>query len=235
MFIFPTEIWNIIIDNLEAWDSLNLRLSSKQLYKIVTHYHSYWYKQFTWYLVCYGKKPAMFKTDCDRRHKAHIPRTSHCLSLSQEEEIASNLNCTVNDLFDLIIHKPEIMHGYECTNVNHYMYDLPQTREEMPLNQKDFHPRDQVYLYRFLIHNYRHQRQKARNYNNDKVDDQLKIIKSDLTKQHNELDRIKRNIKRMKNREALLQDMKRRCDKLKENRVFYGRRSRQYKGLKIYM
>lgn len=232
---FPTEVWYRIVENLDAWDALKLRAASRRLYAVVTLFDEYWYRQFTWYLVSQDKKAAMFKTGCDRRHKQHVPRSQHCLSIQQEEELAAQLGIPIERLTRRIEDDPSILDGVECTNVNHYVYDLPKRRSEMPLNRKDYKPGDQIYLYRFLIHNYRQQRQSARNYSTQKVVEQLKAVQQDLEKQRVELTRLvarcKKEIRRTKRREASLQDMARRCKKLEHNRVFHGRRSRQYKGL----
>lgn len=232
---FPIEIWRKIIDNLDAWDALKMRAVSRELYGVVTLYDAYWYRHFTWYLVNQDKKAAMFKTGCARHHKKHVPRSSHCLSLQQEEALSAKLGIPLDRLSRTIEADPSVLAGVECTNVNHYIYELPKTREEMPLNREDYNPHDQIYLYRFLIHNYRQQRQKARNYTMEKVQEQLKLVQSDVKKQRTELSRLiaqcKRDLKRTKRREANLLEMGRRCKKLENNRVFHGRRSRQYKGL----
>ena len=232
---FPPEIWRRIVDHLDAWDALKLRTTSRTLYAVVTRYDAYWYRQFTWFLVNQDKKAAMFKTGCNRRHKRHVVRSQHCLSLRQEELLSARLGIGMDRLTGTIERDPSILDDVECTNVNHFVYDLPKTRSAMPLNREDYAPNDQIYLYRFLIHNYRLQRQKARNYNTQKVSSQLKIVKTDLDKQRGQLSRVlarcERDIKRTKKREASLQEMSTRCKKLEMNRVFHGRRSRRYKGL----
>lgn len=235
--LFPAEIWHRIIDNLDAWDALNLRTTCRELCTVVTLYDAYWYRHFTWYLVTQDKKAAMFKTGCARRHKRHVPRSSHCLNLQQEEILVNRLAIPLDQVTEVFEKDPNVLErvGLECTNVNHYVYDLPKTRDEMPLNSDDYNPGAQIYLYRFLIHNYRQQRKSARNYTTQKVLSQLKLVCTDLEKQRIELSRLiaqcKRNIKKTKRREASLQDMARRCEKLDQNKVFHGRRSRQYKGL----
>jgi len=232
---FPPEIWQKIIDNLEAWDALKLRAASKELYCVVTTYEAYWYRQFTWYLVNQDKKAAMFKTGCPRRHKSHVSRSLYCLTMQQEDELSARLQIPLDRLAQATEEDPSLLDGSECTNVHHYVYYLPKTRMEMPLNREDYNPRGQIYLYRFLIHNYRQQRQKARNYSTKRVKDQLKIVQEDLYKQRREFTRLvarcKKEIRRAKRREAALLEMSRRCKKLEKNRIFHGRRSRQYKGL----
>ena len=156
--------------------------------------------------------------------------------LHQEQELARKLNISIEELPRAILAEPSVMDTMECTNVHHYIYDLPKDRFQIPIDNRDFRPNDgQIYLYRFLMHNYRHQREKAKRYKMDEVVRQKKIVEQELKKHRQELSRLiarcKKEMQKTKRREAWLQDMHARLVQLTNNRVFHNRRTRQYRGL----
>lgn len=196
----PIETLQRIVEYLSPWDALQLRRSSSYLYDVVTHFHSYWYRQFCWYLIRQKKRPAMFLTGCDRTHIKEL----HC------ELAGSNSG---------------------CTDSSHYIYKLPPNRFAIPLNPSDYHPEEQLYIYRFLIHNYRHQRQRASHYRQDEVARQLKELDQTLTHQRRELQRIADQVQRTRKRRALLKNVQQQINRLETNHVFHGKKSRHYKGV----
>jgi len=227
----PNEIWQLIISELGPWDALQLRTASKRFYEVVTSFQSYWYRQFCWYLICQKKRPAMFKTGCQRKH-IHT-HSIDCLNVEQEMELSAQLGIHVSELPNRIAVCPTIMEGYPCTNTNHYIYEIPANRLLIPLDPNDYKPSEQNYLYRFLIHNYRQQRQRAARYNQSEIKLQLRQVQDDLTRQQKELDKIieqyKREIQKTKNRQKFLKGVHQQLQTLETNKVFHGQRSRTYK------
>ncbi len=231
----PTEIWQQIVMCLSPWDALQLRTVSKNYYNMVTTFHSYWYRQFCWFLICQKKRPAMFKTGCHRSHKKDIPCTVDCLNIDQEQLILTELSISVHSLPDVLKTNPEIFNRYPCTNSNHFNYDLPEDRFNIPLDSSDYDPQTQIYCYRFLIHNYRQQRSRTSKYSRADVKRQLKQTRDDMTKQRREMDKIiaqcKRELERTQNRDTFLRNIDLQLSRVEVNKVFYGKKSRQYKGL----
>jgi hypothetical protein len=227
----PKEIWQLIVTELGPWDALQLRTVSKNFYQAVTSFQSYWYRQFCWYLICQKKRPAMFKTGCQRKHNQ--PYSIACLNVQQEMQLSSHLNIKVSDLPDYISKCPNIVEPSNCTNSSHYIYEIPDNRLLIPLDPTDYKPNEQNYLYRFLIHNYRQQRQRASRYDKSEIKLQLRQVQDDLTKQQKEFDRIveqyKRDIQKTKNRQKFLKGVYHQLETLDRNKVFHGQRSRTYK------
>lgn len=243
--LVPIEIWQRIVQMLGPWDALQLRCTCRGLYAAVTYFHSYWYRQFCWYLIKQKKRPAMFLTGCDRKHIQ--PRDVTCLREEERVRLAAELEVPVSRLGKHpALEYPDGQYWSrravktqfserECDNASHYIYKLPADRFDIPLDPADYKPNEQLYIYRFLIHNYRHQRQRASHYTPSEVVRQLKEVNTDLIRQKRELARVteqlKRGIERTRQRKALLREVHHQIRRLENNKVFHGRKSRGYKGI----
>lgn len=234
----PSEVWFLIMDYLSPWDNLQLRQTTHDMNTVVTGHQSFWYRHFTWYLIQQNKRIALFKTGCAKRHRPNVRRGVYCLTLAQEQQLSEARGVSVTDLPGELEHHLEWLDddAYRCENVNHYSYVLPTNRFAIPLDSDDYHPNNgQLYLYRFLIHNYRRQRQRAKRYNKKTVERQITDVKKDLRRQRRHLkeiqSRCEKEIRKTKARDAFLRDMQDQLKRLDENRVFYGKRTREYKGL----
>lgn len=241
----PVEVWHNVLSFLPCpWDALQLRQCSHELYDAVTNFHSYWYRQFCWYLIKQKKRPAMFLTGCAREHvKAHDVT---CLSGAEQTAAAAHFGVHIDELPK----HPEFQDGTVywtdrddcgtpfsalCANSSHYIYKLPDNRFDIPLAHKDYKPQAQLYIYRFLIHNYRHQRQRASHYSKTEVDRHLQFTNRTLAKHRKELARITaeyhEKMSRARKRRELLKEVSLQLKRLDSNKVFHGRKSRKYKGL----
>jgi ribosomal protein S20 len=228
---FPKETWHYIIEIISPWDALQLRSASKKLYEVVSSFQSYWYRQFCWYLICQKKRPAMFKTGCKRKHIQ--PHSIECLNVQQEVQLATQLNMHVSELCNIDITPFATENDdYKCTNASHYMYEIPANRFLIPLDPNDYKPNEQSYLYRFLIHNYRQQRQRVSRYNKSDIKTQLRQVQDELTKQQKEYDRLldqcQREIQKFKTRQKFLKGVYQQLERLDNNKVFHNQRSRTY-------
>lgn len=232
IFLLPLELWHYVIKFLRPWEALQLRQTCKRAIEIVTLFQSYWYRQFCWYLIGHKKRAAMYKTGCSRRHRSDIKRGLNCLSLEQEQQLITKHNLALSELPIFLLLNPDIV---ECSNANHYIYDLPQTRFDIPLDRNDYKPGQQVYLYRFLIHNYRQQRQRIKRYNKAEVEDELKLLRGDISRKRKDLTKIiaqrKREIDKAKRHDTHLRDIQRQLKRFEHNRIFHGCKSRGYRGL----
>ena len=237
MSFLPPEMWHEIIVHLGPADALQLRATSKQMYRIVTLFQSYWYRQFTWYLICLKKREALFRTGCHRTHKKSIPMGTNCINRSQEKALAERFELTVKELIEMIEcdRDATILSQIQCTNPAHYTFEIPRSRFDIPLDRSDFNPSDQIYLYRFLIHNYRQQRQRARQYTRERVKQQLRYVRQERKKvrkdMENYVQRCQRQLTKMRNQDSFLCEMAKRLDLLERNKIFYNRQSRFYRGL----
>jgi hypothetical protein len=233
----PIEIWYALCDYLGPWDALQLRTANRWFYACITRHQSYWYRQFTWYLIQQNKKIALFKTGCTKQHKRNIERGINCLTLEQERRIMERYKLeSVSDLGHQLAVHPNWLDDEPCENVAHFTYDIPRHRFAIPLDPADYHPNDgQLYCYRFLIHNYRRQRQRAQRYDETTLRDQLRQNQRELSRQRAELKtlvaRCERGIRQTKHRDFFLRGMLSRLKMLAQNKVFYSRRTREYKGL----
>ena len=84
---------------------------------------------------------------------------------------------------------------------------------------------------RFLIHNYIHQRQRAARYSKIDVQCQQKQVQKDLSQLHKEMTKMLARIDKVQNRDIVLRNIDEQLTRLEQNRVFHGKKSRQYKGL----
>lgn len=166
----------------------------------------------------------MFKTGCHKTHKLDIPKSIACLSTEQEQEIVSALEISISELPNRLLQNPELFDQYVCRNIDHYIYDLPLTRFDIPLDPADYQPNGQVYCYRFLIHNYRQQRQRASRQSGADITRQQKQVQRDLAK-------IRRDLEKTRSREIYLASVSAQLARMENNRVFHGKKSRQYRGL----
>lgn len=227
----PREILEIIVTKLGPWDSLQLRQTNKRLFDIVTKYQPYWYRQFCWYLILQKKRPAMYKTGCARTHTRS--RTIDCLDTQQEMDLAHQLGVPFSALGEMVMENPSIMDAYVCTNYSHYIYDLPRNRFDIKLDENDYKPSSQVYCYRFLIHNYRQQRQRVAKWDITSIEDQRKEIRLEIRKKQREFGKVadehRRDMQRIRNRDEYLKSVADQIKRLDNNRVFHGQRSRTYR------
>jgi hypothetical protein len=223
-------LWQHIISYLKPWNALQLRQASHFFYSAVTGFQSYWYRQFCWYLIVQRKRPAMFKSGCPRTHKE--PPSLECLDVQQEIDLATRLGVRVAELSELINERLLSDMGFQCSNPIHYVYHLPGDRFAIPLDPNDYKPDEQVYCYRFLIHNFRQQRQRCARYNKAQVKEQLRLVHSELRAKERELEKIvdnyRKDIQRIKDRARFLRSIHEQLMRVDENRVFHGQRSRTY-------
>lgn len=231
MDVLPREIICLIMDHLTPWESLQLRLLSKTLCDFVTYNQSYWYRHFCWYLIGQKKKPALHKTGCSRVHLGEMNAT--CLSLDDQIQLAKLGNCSTINLQSYIDINPGCLQQYVCSNVAHYSYTIPKSLSEIPLDQNDYKPHDQVYINRFLIHNYRSQRSRASRYNKTEIKHQIKQTQSEIITKRKELAKIisnmTRDIKKLEARGQFLGDLHSQLVLLEKNKVFLNQRSRTYR------
>lgn len=231
----PVEIWHMIMTYLAPWDALQLRTASFDFYVIITTHQRYWYQHFCWFLICQKKRPAMFKTGCHKTHNPNIPRDIACLNIEQEQELITQYCISLSELPALLAANPDMTSKYECNNIDHYIYDLPLHWFEIPIDPHDYQPNEQIYCYRFLIHNYRNQRQRTSRYNRNDIKRQMKQVREDLVRQQKELNRLikqcERDIEKSQNRDLFLHNIDLQLARIEHNKIFHGKKSRQYKGM----
>jgi hypothetical protein len=218
----PRELWSTIVEYLGPWDALQLRQTSKAFHTVVVECQQYWYRQFTWFLIKQNLRVALWKTACKRSHNPEIAPSLNCISLSDEETLAVQLGIAVADLPREIEVNPRLLMTFKCTNPQHYIFEVPKTRFHIPIDPSDYHPAQQVYVYRFLIHNYRHRRERSRRFTKHAVNDELKASKKRLATLQIETERLRRRI-------ALLQETATELKMLETNTVFFGYKSRSYR------
>ncbi len=229
------ELWHIIISHLGPWDALQLREVNKHMCLIVTNNQPYWYRQFCWYLILQKKRPAMFKTGCKKTHN-HI-RNIDCINVDQELQLASILNVHVSQLSQIIVNNPNTLDliSINCENASHYVYDLPNDRMSIPLDPLDYDPKEQIYCYRFLIHNYRQQKYKIAKYDIKEVMQQQQNIQKELKRKKQEWQKIQqsytRDIEKIENREKYLKTISQQIKQVNTNKIFHAQRSRTYRGI----
>lgn len=218
----PKELWLMIVDYLGPFDALSLRATSHFFNTIVTSHQTYWYRQFAWFLVVQNKwRAAIFKTGCGRTHKVNIPKSPACLSLEQERLIVNIYRIKPEKVRPMIEQCPELMDGLECSNPLHFVYELPKSRFSIPIISADFHPTEQIYMYRFLIHNYRHRRAKVKRFAPVAVKVQKKQTEIEICKLETELEKMRKKLISL----TLIHEELTLLDK---NKVFFGSKSRQY-------
>lgn len=218
----PSEVWTMVVEYLKPWDALQLRQSSTVFNTIVVGCQPYWYRQFTWFLIKQNLRVALWKTACKRSHNPEISPSLNCISVTDEELLAGQLGIKTADLAKEVKANPGILMNLKCTNPQHYIFEVPKTRFHIPIDPSDYHPGQQVYIYRFLIHNYRHRRQRSRRFIKQNVTDELKTSKKRLATLQFETERLLRRIK-------LLQETAAELTMMEKNTVFFGCKSRNYK------
>ena len=225
----PIEILRIIILNLSSWESLQLRHTSRFFYCVVTNYQSYWYRHFCGYLIKHKKKAAMYQMQCKREHVA--PYSIDCLTLDDEIKLAQHLNIDVCDLPTYLNEDSnKIYEHYQisCMCANHYFYDIPENRMNIQINADDFHPNDQIYCYRYLIHNYRQQRNRAAKYTKEDVKQQLKQLSYEKKEFQKIVQLYKTKINKLNDRQKFVLNIRDQLTKMQSNKVFLNQRSRKY-------
>lgn len=231
----PPEVWHAVVDWLEPWSALQLRATCTALCRVVSAHQPYWYRHFTWYLCKKNKRDAVFKTGCRRWHRADIPQGFGCLTPPQELELSRELGVPLNKLEYVVQHNPEVLRDQLCQNPGHYVYAMPRSHAEIPLDPEDYQPGEQVYLYRFLIHNYRCQREALQRRTVAQVKAQLSQVSRDLFQKRSDLEAAiasyQRSIATHKFRQFALRETLRRMHMLDDNRVFFDRRSRTHRGV----
>lgn len=228
----PVEIWHMIIDWLNPWDALQLRQSCRQIWRHVTGHQAYWYRRFCWLMIRQKKRPAMLKSGCRRYHKKSVLPGMNCLSLQQELRLCQMHQITFTELKRRIKADPDkMLKNIKCSNANHYIYEIPQAPSKVSLDTKDYDPNTQLYLFRYLIHNYRAQRQSISRYDLKTIETQQKTVRKELQTKRRIIDQCRREMNRIKERDAWLQSVQQQLKRLEKNKVFYGKKSRQYRGL----
>lgn len=221
----PKEIVFIIVDKLSAWSALNLRQTNRELNRNVMQNQKYWYRQFTLYLIRQNKRVALFKTGCKRTHKSDIPLTVNCLTSEQEANLAEELNINLRDLASHLENSTLTTAKItDCQNPLHFVYEVPKVLSDIPIVSADFHPNEQIYLYRFLIHNYRTRRDKVKRFNLDEVKSQKREAQKSLKRAEAAVEKHRKKIQ-------VLNGISKELKLTEKNKVFFGSKSRQYRGL----
>lgn len=87
----------LIVEHLSCWDALQFRQTCTFMNESVILCQTYWYQQFTWFLITQNKRVALFKTACKR---VHDQRYTNC-----------NTDCCVNPthfIFDVPLDRRSI-------------------------------------------------------------------------------------------------------------------------------
>jgi hypothetical protein len=220
----PAEIWANIIEYLGSWDALQIRQTCTLINENIIACQTYWYRHFTWFLIKQNKRVALFKTACKRYHKDDIKVGVNCLSVQQEEALSVALAVPISKLGESGVVTADVLSkaGISCGNPQHYIYDLPESRHQIPIHPSDYHPKKQLYIYRFLIHNYRHRRDKVKRFNIDDVTLDIKRMERHVAKLLIDTERARRQLEMLKEAAAELKIVR-------KNDVFFGTKSRQYK------
>lgn len=217
----PAEVWSLVVNYLKPWDALQLRRASRRFNEVVIGCQTYWYRQFTWFLIKQNLRVALWKTACKRTHNPRVRVSLDCFSLSEEEKLADRLGIPVRDLPERVANDPSVCSGHVCSNPQHYIFDVPRSRYHIPIDPSDYHPNQQTYVYRFLIHNYRHRRERCRRFSKQLVNDDLKTSRKRIAALQNEMDKLRRRV-------TMLEETSLELKMLETNKVFFGCKSRNY-------
>lgn len=224
----PKELVFMIVDLLSSWDALSLRQTCHDMNERVIQNQCYWYRQFTLYLIKQNKRVALFKTGCKRKHKPDVPLTVNCLSSQQEADLAEELSLSITKLplfLESPDHDPVSITVAECQNPLHFVYEVPRVLSDIPIVAADFHPTEQIYLYRYLIHNYRTRRERVKRYNSDAIKLQKRETLASLKRAEAAVEKHRKKLETLAGISTQLK-------MVETNKVFFGSKSRQYRGLK---
>jgi len=222
----PKEIIFMIINLIPSWNALSLRQTCHILNENVIQNQVYWYRQFTLYLIKQNKRVALFKTGCKRKHKSDVPLTVNCLSSKQEADLADELSLSITKLPDYLEQQNvEVsITVADCQNPLHFVYEVPRILADIPIVSADFHPTEQIYLYRYLIHNYRTRRDKVKRYNSDMIKVQKRETVGSLKRAEAAVEKHRKKLETLSNIATQLK-------MIEKNKVFFNSKSRQYRGL----
>lgn len=217
----PFDVLTEVIEYLPPYAALQLRQTSKYHNEVVMRCQTYWYQHFTFYLITQHKRVALFQTACPKTHKQpHIIGTM-CLNVNQEEHYAKKFQIPIKELAEFLEHEQPPIDINECTNPQHYTFEIPKHRRNIPIKPVDYHPDQQTYIYRFLIHNYRRRREKIKRYNASDTTQEVKRLERLQAKQQSDLEKTRRQIEALK---QVSQELK----QLKNNTIFFNTKSRLY-------
>jgi F-box associated protein len=188
----PNDVISLIVEYLGCWDALQFRQTCREINEIVIRRQTYWYQHFTWFLIKQNKRVALLKTACKRTHIKPPGPT-----------------CTLDSSSN------------KCSNPSHFVFDAPLNRCCIPIDSVDFDPQHQKYIYRFLIHNYRHRRSRAKGFEQSETAADIRNANRKIVKLQLELEKTKKQL------ETLI-DMANEQKLIKSNTVFFGTKSRQY-------
>lgn len=222
----PKELVFQICDHLSAWDALNLRQTCRSLNRAVVEHQTFWYRCFTWYLIKQNKRVALYKTGCKRHHKTDIEPSVRCLTSDQESDLADELDISISNLSDYLEKNADTITPEQCQNPLHFVYEVPKKLSDIPIVPEDFHPTEQVYLYRYLIHNYRTRRDKIKRYTAEDIKEQRRATIIALKRAQAAVEKHQRKLKTLL---SITTEMR----LLERNKVFFGSKSRQYRGLTL--
>jgi|JI10StandDraft_1071094.scaffolds.fasta_scaffold48368_3 uncharacterized coiled-coil protein SlyX len=217
----PFDVLTEIIEFLPPFAALQLRQTSKHYNRVVMSCQTYWYQHFTFYLIKQHKRVALFQTACPKTHKQPHTLNITCLDIHQEEQLAKQFEIPVKDLGDYMEREHPPLDINMCTNAQHYTFEIPKHRRCIPIESIDYHPLQQTYIYRFLIHNYRRRREKTKRYNASETAQSLKRLERLLAKQQADIDKTRKQI-------DALRQVSNELKQLKENTIFFNTKSRLY-------
>jgi hypothetical protein len=217
----PFDVLTEIVEFLPPFAALQLRQTSKRYNEVVMGCQTYWYQHFTFYLITQHKRVALFQTACPKTHKLPHVINIMCLDIQQEEHYSKLYKIPVTELAQFLERERPPIDINECSNPQHYTFEVPQHRRCIPINPKDYHPHQQTYIYRFLIHNYRRRRERIKRYNASETRLEIKRLERLHAKLQSDIEKTRKQIEALKQISSELKIVK-------DNNVFFGTKSRLY-------